>query len=637
MKMRPFLLLLGVLLVTLSESGAQVKPEYAASNIPDSIKKMAKAVQRFHRAYVQIESPGKAVYSLDQAVTVLDAKNSDLLNVAIGYNKFLKVENVEVTLYDAVGNFIKKYRQKDMKDRAAFDGYSLLSDSRYLYSDVSNIQLPATAEISYTLRFKGVYALPGMFVQQPGSFIQQSSLEVKTKKAHDIRYKSYGCTIGPHIIDIGDVKEYKWEVTNQPPFGGESGTASVADLLPQVKIAPTRFEMDDQPGDMSSWEMLGKWHWELNQGTDNFKEEQKNYFRSLVKDATTEAEKVRILYRFLQQHYRYVSIQLGIGGMKPFTARFVDEQKYGDCKALSNYMYAMLQAVNINSHYAIINAGYDELPVDPDFPGSGFNHVILCVPQEKDSIWLECTSNMAEPGKLGSFTENRYALLVKEQGSVLVATPASKAGDNQLHIFSIIKLNEEGAGEVKTQIKTTGGFRSQFMSNLAQEREDVQKEFFINNLGFKAPETLLVDKSTGEAEFRVNLSMTYEKVPDMSPGTKQFLPPRLYPIWRENLPDEGRRKQDYFLQQPFTCTDTTIYVLPTGYIVESLPKANSIAFKHGTYSSKYSFDATTERIISVCHYTLTTNRIPAADYAKARFFIDQVQKEEKEHLIIRKK
>jgi hypothetical protein len=70
--------------------------------------------------------------------------------------------------------------------------------------------------------------------------------------------------------------------------------------------------------------------------------------------------------------------------------------------------------------------------VDPDFPENGFNHVILCVPDQKDSVWLECTSSSNEFNELGTFTENRYALLITDEGGALVPTPKSYSSSNTL-------------------------------------------------------------------------------------------------------------------------------------------------------------------------------------------------------------
>jgi hypothetical protein len=79
-------------------------------------------------------------------------------------------------------------------------------------------------------------------------------------------------------------------------------------------------------------------------------------------------------------------------------------------------MYSLLNAVNIKAYWAIIRAGVNEYPADPGFPNNSFNHEILCIPFKNDTTWLECTSTTQPFGKLGSFTENRNALLITEDG-----------------------------------------------------------------------------------------------------------------------------------------------------------------------------------------------------------------------------
>jgi hypothetical protein len=53
-------------------------------------------------------------------------------------------------------------------------------------------------------------------------------------------------------------------------------------------------------------------------------EDRKTFFKELVKNAVSDSEKTKIIYNYLQKNFRCVSIQLGIGGFKPFPALFTD-------------------------------------------------------------------------------------------------------------------------------------------------------------------------------------------------------------------------------------------------------------------------------------------------------------------------
>lgn len=79
-------------------------------------------------------------------------------------------------------------------------------------------------------------------------------------------------------------------------------------------------------------------------------------------------------------------------------------------------MFALLKEAGIRSVYTVIGSGNDNDYLMVDLPSSQFNHAILFVPQGKDTVWLECTSQTNGAGYLGGNTGNRYALAVDENG-----------------------------------------------------------------------------------------------------------------------------------------------------------------------------------------------------------------------------
>ena len=181
--------------------------------------------------------------------------------------------------------------------------------------------------------------------------------------------------------------------------------------LPELRLGTDRFEIGGAPGSLDSWDGLGRWYGGLARGRQQLPPAAHAQVLALLEGAETEREKARRLYRHLQQTTRYVSVQLGLGGWQPYDAAYVFERRYGDCKALTNYMQALLAFAGIDSDPVLIEAGDDGTDLDPDFPDNVFNHVILRLPMKTesldtgDAVWLECTSPYAAFGHLGSFTE----------------------------------------------------------------------------------------------------------------------------------------------------------------------------------------------------------------------------------------
>ncbi len=202
--------------------------------------------------------------------------------------------------------------------------------------------------------------------------------------------------------------------------------------------------------------------YQLIKGRNILPDEIKKKVHDLTDNLKDDKEKVFGLYDFLQQNTRYVSIQLGIGGWQPFEASYVAEKKYGDCKALSNYMIALLKEAGITGKYIEIFAGESPPPFIEDFPFSQFNHVISCVPLKKDTIWLECTSQTKSAGYMGSFPGDRNAILIDETGGHLVHTPVYKVADNlQLRKVKAIADKE---GNLNAEIMSTySGLQQDFL------------------------------------------------------------------------------------------------------------------------------------------------------------------------------
>jgi len=607
---------------------------YDLTTVPDAVKKNANMITRKEAIQFEVKDIDRAYLTVDKIFTVLNENGKDVLDFHEFTNKYIDLTDAEIRVLDAAGKTVSKFKKSEMTTVANGDG--LIDEGKVTFFSVPAPVYPITVQFKYEVRYKGTMMYPQYTVQSAGEGVQESSFTLKVPASLDIRYKEKNISLAPVVKTVGEDKFYEWTVSNRAPLESEPGAVSFESRYPTIQLAPNRFKLYDYDGEMSTWKAFGNWEYGLLQGLNALSPERKTFFTTLVKDAGTDKEKVRMVYQYLQKNFRYVSIQLGIGGYRPFAASFTDEKKYGDCKGLSFYTHSVLEALGIKSYVALINAGYNKEPADINFPCNVFNHMILCVPMQKDTVWLECTSNTNDFGVLGNFTENRNALLVTPEGGILVATPRSKSSDNRLVSHSKVQLAEDASGESASTWQTSGEYTQDIIHYIRDENRDNQKKFLVNYYGFQQPDDFSVLKADAAEGAATEIRMTLEKVPEFIAGNKMFLRPRLYKLINGKLPKAENRQQDYFFECPFQKVDTTAYRLPVGYIAEAMPAEKKLQCRYGSYISKCWYSAAENTLYSTATLELFQHRIPAADYAAVKTFFDDVLKNDAQRMVIKK-
>ncbi|ASU32573.1 Transglutaminase-like enzyme, putative cysteine protease [Mucilaginibacter xinganensis] len=613
------------------------KELYVAASIPDSLKEEANAVVRYSMDDVEVKGPGHSVEKFHTIVTILNEKANSEAVISLPYNrKFSTVSSFEMIIYDAAGKQLKKYHKGDMYEHAAEDNVTLVTDDRLMLIGHTIASYPTTVEMVYEIDNSSLIDIDTWHIQQLEQAVQHSYYHIAISQTAGFRYLNKNTTIKPQKSTINGMDNYAWEVSNLKGYKLEEG-AEKWRVLPKIQFTSNAFEFYGVKGDFSSWQSFGNWIKALNADVCSLTPAREAEIRKMTDTIKTDKAKARFLYSYLQQNMRYVSIQLGIGGLKPFAATFVDQKKYGDCKALSNYMVALLKSVNIKAYYTIINAGANQEPAEDAFPSNRFNHIIVCVPFKGDTTWLECTSNTQPFGKLGSFTENRRGLLITEDGGRLVRTPRSTMDDNRFNSEVQIVLDADGGAKAKVKILGTGEYRSEYFG-VESLKADEQKEFFQRVLNMKQPNFFEI-KPSGDKDGvkELNMELEYDKFCDVAAGNKQFYRPKVFDLWGVTVPVLEKRKSDYYFESPVQKACVTTIDLPAGFEVETLPANQSLKFAYGTYEISYLYDAAKNQVTSKASFKLTNQVIPAAKYTEFQQYMDAVAKAQNKKLVIRHK
>src|SRR5258705_3108386 len=459
--------------------------EYAVSKIPSALLKNADAVLRFEELRFEVFGPKEAVQTYHYVMTIVNEKGDEWAAFSEYYDKLREINSVQGYLYDAAGNQIRKLKAKDVEDVSGLDDISLIDDNRVKRHNFYCKAYPYTVEYVVEIKYKHTMFFPRWIPQGAERLsVEQSRAVIVCPDDYQFRYKAFNYPGEPVIATENKKRSSTWIVNNMPAIIKEVYQPPLHDITTVVIFGPTEFQIGDYKGNMQDWKEFGKFTYALKQGRDNLPDNIKSTVHQLVDGISDERKKIQVLYEYMQKNTRYISIQLGIGGWQPFDARFVASKSYGDCKALSNYMYSILKEAGIRSSYTLVRAGRNANYITEDFPSQQFNHVILCVPLQSYTVWLECTSQTLPAGYMSGFTGNRAALVVDENGGTLVRTPRYGLNEN-LEIKKInAVLSEDAALRVNAETVYKGIEQDELhllINGLSKER---LKEYLHSQLDF---------------------------------------------------------------------------------------------------------------------------------------------------------
>lgn len=613
------------------------KPEYNVNRIPKSLLKNAHAVVRDHQIVFQVHSLDRAVLKEKMVVTILDKYGEDYAKLQQYYDLFSKVSDIKGTIYYGDGTKMRGLKREEIKDYSAVSSYSIYESSRAKYADPRINVFPYTIEYTYEIRYNGILEYPD-FYPQPGCnlSIEYASFQVEMPFNTKIRFwenSSFNGQCNKHRSAKGEV--HKWELKSVPAIQNEPWQSLITDQAPIVLLSPSKFSLDNNAGSMESWDSFGEWINLLNKDRQELPPTTSAVLQELVKGIDNPRDRIKKVYQYVQKNSRYVSIQYGIGGYQPFSATEVDNWGYGDCKALSNYTRACLQAVGVESIYTLVWAGDKAMEIPKDFPSSLFNHAILAVPCEKDTIWLECTSQVMPFGYLGSFTENRPVLLNTVEGGVFTRTPKYADKINARKSYVEVTLTDAWNADILTEDCYSGVLVDERIG-LNRAHNNYQEQYLYKTI---AVPTFTINKFKSEVKGdilpQVNESIEIQAEEYAVKSGSSVLVPAC-PVQKtvELLPNDLNRESDIFIRRGRRELDSIYIEFPKGFEVEALPDETREETKYGSYSKRVTF-LVNGRLLVIREFLLKSGTYPKEEYNDLRAFLKRVHKSDKQQIVLR--
>jgi len=623
--MRFFLLLVACFLLFIPKYFSQ-EPSLSIDNIPPELLINSNSVVRNEEIIIEIESVDEFTIFTKKIVTVFNSLGDDHSFAREYYDDQRDIKDQRAIIYDASGNVIGKYKERDFEDVSAVGSNDLFRDGRYSYLKYTPVNYPYTIEYtSEVVSVNTIFVNPWFPVDDYFQSVQTSSYRIINLLNLAIRVSEKN--LNDFIKSDKDGSDLYYAAQNIPASIPEVLSPSFYEIFPVVRIALNDFSLVGVQGSAENWLEFGQWQY------DNLLSEEHEIsaktlgdISRLTKDLNDDIEKARVIYEYVQNKTRYISVQLGIGGWVPIAAKEVDALGYGDCKALTNYTRALLKSQDIDSYYTVVYAGESKRDIDPEFASMQGNHAILNIPRRgEEDIWLECTSQTMPFNYLGDFTDNRNVLMMTPEGGQIVKTKKYSIKENLVETNSEIELKSNGDFSGVLERRSEGVMYGNIYG-LKDITEKDQKHYYKKQ--FWKLKNLDIGKISFENDKRGQKFTERLEIKGtnfgITAGNKILVPLNIYDLPAENSPRYMPRKLPLKILRGKTYIDHCKIIIPEAYKIESIPEPFLTENEFGSFQFVPGTNANNELIITRT-YILKDGTWEKGAYENFKKFMNEIK------------
>lgn len=571
---------------------AKNRQDLSVELISKDLRRNANAVVRSYDVEVNIEASGKDVLVSEYLViTVLNEKGLDYGELSCYESYYSSLQKVTAEVYSGNGDFLKKIKKSDFSSGTLYQGTGYYDDTKiYTY-------LPRGFTFPFTIVYKTSTKQTQSFYMehfQPkigtDCSVEQASLSISVSDTLGLQYKHFGYDEQYPGIRSGEgERTYIWRSSAILAHKVEP-LEYIQYFDGTVLFSTQKFMVGKYSGSMNSWEDLSRFVYRLNDSMDSLPVSIKSKVSAMTRLLTNDVSKIDTLYRFMQKNTRYVAIEFGINGWKTMPVEYTAENKFGDCKALSYYMKALLKEAGVHSNTVLVSAGTEnEDVIFKDFASPMFNHVILQVPLPDDTVWLECTSGELPAGFLSDFTQNRDVLVLLDSGGKIVHTPKYDTAYNKILRKATANCLDNGKMMIEVSIDYFGTPASEMFHHTQQKSKQELDLYVSSKFGLKSYSVENFSHNRGKC-YRNMLMSEKAKITafGMFSETSEYtwIDYDMLPLKVPEYIITTQRRSPFHISNTIKVADSFVIHIPKGKTITSLPEPMYSNHTFGSYSRK---------------------------------------------------
>ena len=385
-----------------------------------------------------------------------------------------------------------------------------------------------------------------------------------------------------------------------------------------------------------SWIALATWYRELVLPQIETPPDLVAVAKGLVAGKSDLEARVAAIHRWVVTKTRYVGIEFGIHGFKPYKVAEVVQRGYGDCKDKASLLVAMLRAVDIPADFVLVRTR--DLGAIEGTPATlwAFNHAIAYVPGL--DLYLDGTAESSGLRELPELDQDAQVMridLLAKTPPILTRIPLQKGHDNK--VVATARFVIDAAGDATADlIETIHGTSAGRLRGRLQDptRRDAQ---IAEMIAGQHPGTVLESAHYENldvlgAPVSISARVRLPKIATRSGDTLE-LPLVLEPGVRLlQMAPLTVRRQPLVMPVNELEENSDTYVLPKGARLMAIPPPVNVTSPFGSWTMDVRVDGS--EVISSSRWELVQTRISPEEYPAFRRFLEDVTRTETTRLRI---
>lgn len=364
-----------------------------------------------------------------------------------------------------------------------------------------------------------------------------------------------------------------------------------------------------QPGD------LYKWYKSLvDELEDEPSDEIKQIADSLVQSSATDLDKMKSIFYWVQDHIRYIAFEDGIAGFKPEEAKYVCQDRYGDCKGMANLTKSMLVYLGFDARLTWIGTRHIAYTYEQPTLAADNHMICTVILDDGTKMFLDPTEDYVSIKDNAYRIQGQQAMIENGDSFILEVIPELTPEQNKVHIRKVLSMesgNLSGTEERRYYGESKKTILASYAGLKNQNKENALNRFLganNKNLSIRSVNASDFDNREGslEIDFKFNLKNNVIELDNRK---------MIQLDWDQEFYfldfDKSRLAPYEFRSKQYRITDVSLTV-PNGYKVAQMPA--EVLIEREGYTFKVGYQQSQNKVIMHKELILSSTMIQPSQF-----------------------